>query len=71
MKTFFNYFSSVKLEMKKVSWSSKQELIGSTVIVFVFAIILGIFLWFLAVFWEPFGHSNSMKKHTKSERFFH
>ena len=44
MKTFFNYFSSVKLEMKKVSWSSKQELIGSTVIVFVFAIILGIFL---------------------------
>jgi len=47
MKTFFNYFSSVKLEMKKVSWSSKQELIGSTIIVFVFAIILGIFLWFL------------------------
>ena len=43
MKTFFNYFSSVKLEMKKVSWSSKQELIGSTIIVFVFAIILGIF----------------------------
>jgi preprotein translocase subunit SecE len=47
MGTIFSYFSSIKLEMKKVSWSSKQELIGSTVIVFVFAIILGIFLWFL------------------------
>ena len=47
MNKIFNYFSSIKLEMKKVSWSNKQELIGSTTIVFVFAIILGIFLWFL------------------------
>ena len=46
MKTFFNYFSSVKLEMKKVTWSGKQELIGSTVIVFVFAIILVFFYGF-------------------------
>tara|TARA_B100000427_G_C15432368_1_gene561451 strand:+ start:340 stop:540 length:201 start_codon:yes stop_codon:yes gene_type:complete len=47
MSKFFGYFSSVKLEMKKVSWSSKQELIGSTIIVFVFAIILGLFLYLL------------------------
>ena len=47
MSKIFSYFSSIKLEMKKVSWSSKQELIGSTAIVFVFAILLGIFLWFL------------------------
>ena len=47
MKRVFNYFSGVKLELKKVSWSSKQELIGSTLIVFAFAIILGIFLWLL------------------------
>ena len=47
MKRVFNYFSGVKLELKKVSWSSKQELMGSTIIVFVFAIILGIFLWLL------------------------
>ena len=47
MKRVFNYFSGVKLELKKVSWSSKQELMGSTIIVFVFAIILGIFLWIL------------------------
>jgi preprotein translocase SecE subunit len=47
MNKIFNYFSSIKLEMRKVTWSNKQELIGSTTIVFVFAIILGIFLWFL------------------------
>ena len=47
MKRVFNYFSGVRLELKKVSWSSKQELMGSTIIVFVFAIILGIFLWLL------------------------
>tara|TARA_Y100001970_G_scaffold134176_1_gene165226 strand:- start:266 stop:463 length:198 start_codon:yes stop_codon:yes gene_type:complete len=47
MRTILNYFSGIKLEMKKVSWSNKQELIGSTVVVIVFAIILGLFLWFL------------------------
>ena len=47
MSRFFSYFSGVRLEMKKVTWSSKQELIGSTVIVFVFAIVLGLFLWLL------------------------
>ena len=47
MSKFFGYFSSVKLEMKKVSWSNKQELMGSTIIVLVFAIILGLFLWLL------------------------
>ena len=47
MGKIFSYFSSVKLEMKKVSWSNKQELMGSTIIVLVFAIVLGLFLWFL------------------------
>tara|TARA_B110000263_G_scaffold21763_1_gene17053 strand:- start:311 stop:499 length:189 start_codon:yes stop_codon:yes gene_type:complete len=47
MKNFLKYFSSVKLEMKKVSWSTKQELINSTLIVFIFAVLVGIFLWLL------------------------
>ncbi len=47
MGKLLSYFSGVKLEMKKVTWSSKQELIGSTIIVFVFAIFLGLFLWLL------------------------
>ena len=40
-----NYFSGVKKEMKKVSWLSKKEIIGSTVIVFIFSIIVGLFLF--------------------------
>ena len=47
MKSIFGYISSVRLELKKVSWSSKQELIGSTIVVFMFAVILGLFLWVL------------------------
>lgn len=42
-----SYFSGVKLELKKVSWISKQELIGSTMVVLVFAMILGLFLYAL------------------------
>jgi len=44
VKTFLN---EVKAEMKKVSWSSRQELIGSAWIVIVsvliFTVILGVF----------------------------
>jgi preprotein translocase subunit SecE len=39
------YFSSVQTEVKKVSWLSKDELLGSTVIVGVFAVIVSIFLF--------------------------
>ena len=44
-----SYFTGIKTEMRKVSWSSKQELIGSTLVVLVFAIILGFILWVLDV----------------------
>ena len=39
------YFSSVQTELKKVSWLSKDELLGSTVIVGVFSLIVSIFLF--------------------------
>ena len=42
-----NYFLGVKKEMKKVSWLSKKEIIGSTVIVFIFSLIVGLFLFFV------------------------
>ena len=42
-----NYFSGVKKEVKKVSWLSKKEILGSTVVVFVFSIIVGLFLFFV------------------------
>ena len=39
------YFSGVQLEMKKVTWLSKQEMLGSTVIVGVFSVFIAIFLF--------------------------
>jgi preprotein translocase subunit SecE len=41
---FVNFLKDVKLEMAKVSWSSKDELIGSTVIVLVSLVILSVFI---------------------------
>ena len=40
-----NYINGVKLEMKKVTWLSKKELLGSTVIVGVFTILIAVFLF--------------------------
>jgi len=35
------YFKEVKVEMKKVSWPTRNELIGSTTLVIVTVIMLG------------------------------
>ena len=39
------YFHGVQIEMKKVTWLSKQEMMGSTIIVGVFAVLIAIFLF--------------------------
>ena len=39
------YFNGVQIEMKKVTWLSKQEMLGSTIIVGVFSILIAIFLF--------------------------
>ena len=39
------YFNGVQLEMKKVTWLSKQEMLSSTVIVGIFSILIAIFLF--------------------------
>jgi len=39
------YMNGVKLEVKKVTWLSKQEMLGSTIIVGIFAVIISIFLF--------------------------
>ena len=40
-----DYMGGVRLEMKKVTWLSKQEMFGSTVIVRIFAVLISIFLF--------------------------
>ena len=41
------YFNGVQIEMKKVTWLSKQEMMGSTIIVGVFSVFIAIFLFFV------------------------
>ena len=45
IKSITKYFSSVKVEMKKVTWLSKDELISSTFIVGIFSVVMSIFLF--------------------------
>ena len=45
MKRIKSYFNQVAIEMKKVSWLSKEELMGSTMVVGLFAVILSLFLF--------------------------
>tara|TARA_B100000401_G_scaffold150162_1_gene100027 strand:- start:116 stop:307 length:192 start_codon:yes stop_codon:yes gene_type:complete len=40
-----DYFAGVKKEMKKVSWLSKNEILGSTFVVGIFSIIVALFLF--------------------------
>ena len=41
------YFHGVQVEMKKVTWLSKEEMLGSTVIVGIFSVMIAIFLFFV------------------------
>ena len=41
------YVNGVQVEMKKVTWLSKQEMLGSTMIVGVFAVLISVFLFFV------------------------
>ena len=41
------YFNGVQVEMKKVTWLSKEEMLGSTVIVGIFSVMIALFLFFV------------------------
>ena len=45
MNKLINYFKKIRLELKKVVWLNKSQLINSTFVVFIFAIIVGLFLF--------------------------
>jgi preprotein translocase subunit SecE len=44
-KKISDYFADVRQELQKVSWPTRQELYGSTVIVLVMCFILAIFVF--------------------------
>ena len=41
------YFNGVQVEIKKVTWLSKEEMLGSTLIVGVFTVMIALFLFFV------------------------
>ena len=47
MKFFKTYLNDVKVELRKVTWLSKDEMLGSTMVVWVFAFIVCIFLFMI------------------------
>ena len=47
MNKIINYFKGISVELKKVSWLTKEQLINSTLIVGVFAFIIALFLFIL------------------------
>ena len=52
-----DYVNGVQLEMKKVTWLSKEEMLGSTMIVGIFALLIAVFLFFV-----DFGLSEFVSK---------
>ena len=52
-----DYMHGVQLEIKKVTWLSKEEMLGSTMIVGIFAVLIAVFLFFV-----DFGLSEFVSK---------
>ena len=44
---FWDFIQGSRVEMRKVVWPTKQETIQTTLTVFVFVLVLGIFFWLL------------------------
>ena len=47
MNKIINYFKGINLEMKKVSWLTKEQFLNSTFIVLGFAVLISLFLFIL------------------------
>ena len=41
------FLNEVKVELSKVSWSTRQELVGSTIVVIMITLIMGLFIGLL------------------------
>lgn len=44
MVKFVKFISQVKVEMKKVAWPSRQELINSTIVVLVSVLVMALYI---------------------------
>ncbi len=44
---FWDFLQGSRVEMRKVVWPTKQETLQTTLTVFIFVLVLGIFFWLL------------------------
>ncbi|MCP4396535.1 MAG: preprotein translocase subunit SecE [bacterium] len=49
MKKLIQFLKEARLELKKVSWPSRNEVVGSTTLVIVVSVLAGLFLGILDV----------------------
>ena len=52
MSKVFNFINEVKLELKKVSWPTRRELVNSTVVVIISVAVLAVFIWICDMIWS-------------------
>ncbi len=43
------FFHDVKLELKNVTWPSREEVAGSTWVVLISVLLIGTFIWFVDI----------------------
>ena len=46
-RTLWKFIQGARIEIRKVIWPTRTEAIQTTLTVFVFVLILGVFFWFL------------------------
>ena len=49
MQKLVQFFKEIKVELRKVTWPDRAEVINSTTVVLIAIGILGLFLWFADV----------------------
>ncbi|MBD3308796.1 preprotein translocase subunit SecE [candidate division KSB3 bacterium] len=49
MRKFIQFLKEARVELKKVSWPTRKELVGSTTLVIVVSVIAGVFLGLLDI----------------------
>ena len=52
MKKVAKFINEVKAELKKVSWSTRRELVNSTIVVIISVAILALFIGFCDLIWS-------------------
>jgi preprotein translocase subunit SecE len=50
IKKFLQFLKEARIELKKVSWPTRKEIVGSTTLVVVVSVLAGVFLGILDYF---------------------